>query len=84
MLSDEDLDIAKFLEAVNMRIVAEKPAAAWADINTDTIHKLWRKLFPLPTLQSSLATVEESPATAQSDAFEIAGFLTSFQQWVKT
>ena len=80
LLSDEDLDIVKFLKAVNMRTVVEKAAAAWADISTDTIRKSWRKLLPLPTSESSLTTGEENPATSQSDASEIAGFLTDFQQ----
>ena len=80
LLSDEDLDILKFLKAVNMRVVVEKAATAWADISTDTIRKSWRKLVPLPTSESSLTAREESPSTSQNDAPQIAEFLNDFQQ----
>ena len=63
-----------------MRVVVEKAAVAWAGISTDMIRKSWRKLLPLPTSGSRLTTGEENPATSQSHASEIAGFLTNFQQ----
>ena len=80
LLSGEDLDVVQFLKAVNLRTVVEKAAIAWACIGTDTIRRSWGKLVQLPTSESSLTTEEETPATSQSDAVEIAGFLTDFQQ----
>ena len=80
LLSYEYVDIVKFLKAVDMRTVVEKAAAAWARISTDTIRKLRSKLLPLSTAESSLTSGEENPATSQSDASKIAGFLTDFQQ----
>ena len=80
LLSDEDLDVVKFLKAVNLQAVAEKVATAWAGISADTIRRSWGKLVPLPTSESSLTTEEENLATSQSDAAEIAWFLTDFQQ----
>jgi len=64
-----------------MKTVIDKIVIAWNEISADTIRKSWKKLVPLPTLESSPTTEQNPPVSAlQNDFPKVAEFLADFQQ----
>ena len=75
LLSDDEVDIAQFLKAINMKHVIEKVAVSWDEISADTIRKSWRKLVPLDASENNASSPDDG-----TNGPQVAEFLSDFEQ----
>ena len=75
LLSDDEVDIAQFLKAINMKHVIENVVVSWDEINADTIRKSWRKVVLLDALENNASSPDDG-----TNGPQVVEFLSDFEQ----